>query len=595
MTVRPWSCWPLFTCLALCTCGLSPVGCGKVEPTPAVPAPTSEPSRPLDRDSARSLFDDVTEKSGVQFTYRNGEESDHWTILESLGGGVAVVDYDGDGLLDIFITGGGYFDGPDKTRIQGHPNRLYKNLGGWRFRDVTNEAGLDRPLFYSHGCAAADYDNDGWTDLLVTGYGRLALYRNRQGKAFDEVTAAAGLLDRRELHWSTSAAWADLDGDSHPDLFVAHYLDWSFRNHPRCKGAGPRQLDVCPPTAFQPLPQQLYLNNGDGTFRDGAAPAALKPGKGLGVLVVDVDADGKPDVYVASDGFENHLYKNRGGGRFDEVGAKRGVALTELGVAAGSMGVDAADYDGSGHFSLFITNFQQQPHDLYRNHGGGWFHHVSRRTGIMAIGLNFVGFGTGFIDYDGDGAEDLMISNGHALRHPSPPATLAQRAVLLRNLRRPGQKPSDVRFQEVSDQGGRYFQTTHRGRGVAFGDLDNDGRTDMVVSHCNEPVALLRNTHADDNHWLGFRVVGSTNRDAVGAVLTLEVQGSNLTRCVKGGGSYLSCNDPRAVFGLGRAAKADRLTIRWPSGRRQTWDGARLGINRYLLLTEGDDEIGKAG
>src|SRR5262249_39616631 len=202
---------------------------------------------------------------------------------------------------------------------------------------------------------------------------------------FEDVTEAAGLLDRRELHWSTSAAWADLDGDGHLDLFVAHYVDWSFRNHPACPGPGPRKVDVCPPHQFGPLMQQLYLNNGDGTFRDASKQAPLKPGKGLGVLVVDVDGDGKPDVYVASDGYDNHLYLNKGGGRFEEAGVIRGVARSEVGVASGSMGVDAADYDGSGNFSLFVTNFEKQAHDLYRNERNGWFRHASSRAGIRAI------------------------------------------------------------------------------------------------------------------------------------------------------------------------------------------------------------------
>src|SRR5262245_1280399 len=574
--------------LALGVAGVVPVACNNSKSSATAPSqPTSDPVRRSEPGS----FTDMTAASGIDFTYRNGEEADQLTILETLGGGVALFDYDRDGMIDLFATGGGYCEGPATKQIQGYPSRLYKNLGGWHFRDVTKEVGLDQPQFYTHGCAVADFDNDGWPDLLVTGYGRLVLYRNREGKRFEDMTEAAGMKDNRELHWSTSAAWGDFNGDGHPDVFIAHYVDWSFRNHPTCQGAGPKGLDVCTPKAFNPLPQQLYLNNGNGTFRDASRDAHLKPAKGLGVLAVDIDQDGKLDVYLVNDTMEKHLYWNRGGGRFDEVGRARAAALTEMGGGTGSMGVDAADYDGSGHFSLWVTNYQQESHDLYRNQGAGWFQHMSRRAGITAIGLDFVGFGTGFIDYDLDGAEDIFISNGHVMRYPAAPSKLAQRAVLLHNLRRPGQPPAEVRFQEVSEQGGPYFHGVHRGRGAAFGDLDNDGRIDIVLSHCNEPVALLRNTHDSGNHWLGFRLIGQPNRDAVGAQLTLEVEGQRLIRYVKGGGSYLSASDPRALFGLGRVTKVDRLTVRWPSGKQQSWTGESLGVDRYLVLREGERSV----
>jgi hypothetical protein len=538
-----------------------------------------------------NYFADVTVSSGIDFTYRNGEEADHYTILESLGGGVALIDYDRDGLLDVFLTGGGSFGGESRKEIHGLPCRLYKNLGDFRFRDVTAEAGLDklaegRPWFYNHGAAVGDYDNDGWPDLLVTGYGRMALFHNDHGK-FTETTAAAGLAQGKGTHWSTSATWADVNGNGHPDLVVVHYVDWSFANNIECRPLGPGSpVDVCPPASFQALPTRLYLNKGDGTFRDAGAEAGMKAGKGLGILVLDLDEDGKPDIYVANDTSGNQLYLNKGGGRFEEAALVRGVALNEHGRAAGSMGVDAADYDGSGHFSLFVTNFTQQSHALYHNLGQGWFQHASVRAGVVAIGLNFVGFGTAFLDCDNDGGEDLLIVNGHVLRHPTLPQTLAQRPVLLRNRWRPGQPSATAFFDDASRRGGSFFRGLCRGRGLAAGDLDNDGRLDVVISNCNEPAVLLRNVCAG-GHWLGVELRGTPNRDAVGAELTLETKGRRLRRAIKGGGSYLSSGDRRVLFGLGEAATVERLTVRWPSGRTETWEGARLDVDHYMTLTEG--------
>ena len=259
----------------------------------------------------------------------------------------------------IFLTGGGYFDGLDRKQIQGHPNKLYKNLGNWKFKDVTAEVGLDQPRFYTHGAAVSDYDNDGWPDLLVTGWGRLALYHNESdgqgGRRFIEVTQKAGLTDTL---WSTSAAWADLNGDGFPDLYVCHYVNWSFQNDPHCKDyQNGERRDVCPPKVFDGLPHTLYRNNGNGTFRDVSRDAGLRPdGKGLGVLAADMDDDGRPDLYVANDTSGNFLYLNRGKGRFEDIALEAGVALDDKGKATGSMGVDAADYDGSGRLSLFVTN-----------------------------------------------------------------------------------------------------------------------------------------------------------------------------------------------------------------------------------------------
>ncbi len=553
--------------------------------------PPSVGAKPKELDTTGLVspcFEDVTNASGIDFSYRNGDEAGHLTLLETLGGGIGLIDYDRDGLLDIFVTGGGYFD--DKT-IRGHPSRLYRNLGKWRFQDVTAQVGLDRPLFYSHGCAVGDYDNDGWPDLFVTGYGAFCLYRNDRGK-FVDVTAKSGLSyagppltkGGAEAGWSTSAAWGDLDGDGFLDLYVTHYVDWSFENHPRCPGYVPHQpVAICSPRAFKAMPDALYFNNGKGGFRDVSRESGLQPGgKGLGVLLADLDEDGKLDVYVANDTTANFLYLNKAG-RFQEAGFSRGVAYDGQGVAQGSMGVDAADYDGSGRFSLFVTNFQNEAHALYRNLGRGQFHFASPAAGITAIGFSYVGFGAGFVDFDRDGAEDLLFVNGHITQHPPPPSEYKQRPVLLRNLRT--SSPSVIRFQDVSAQAGPFFDVKRIGRGVAFGDLDNDGRTDVVVSHNNEPAVLLRNVADNGHHWLGVALVGKPNEDAVGALLTLEFEGRKLVRQVKGGGSYLSASDTRVLFGLDTAGAIDKLSVHWPSGKTQTWE--RLAIDRYWTLLEG--------
>jgi hypothetical protein len=527
---------------------------------------------------APGLFRDMTAESGVGFTYRNGEEKGHYAILESLGGGVALIDHDRDGLLDLYLPGGGAFAGKDGKEIKGVPGRLFRNLGKWKFKDVTGEVGLDRaPLFYTHGVAVADYDNDGWPDLLITGWGRVALLRNNQGK-FEDVTTRAGLDGG--ITWTTSAAFADFDGDGFPDMYLCQYVNWSFANHPECSGySGDVRRDICPPKQFDALPHRLYRNNRNGTFTDVSKEAGLRTdGKGLGVLVVDVNDDRKPDIYVANDTTDNFLYLNRskpGRLRFDEVGMRSGVAVSETGVADGSMGLAASDYDGSGRPSLWVTNYENEMHGLYRSAGNTFFLFSTKVSGIAAIGRIYVGFGTAFSDFDRDSHEDLVVTNGHVIRH-SP--RLRQRPVLLRN-------QGEGRFRAITSEGGPYFRRRHIGRGLVVGDLDNDGRPDLVISHLNAPVTLLQN-ESPDAHWLGIELIGKDHHDLVGAKLVLEAGGKRQTRFAQGGGSYLSSSDRRHLFGLGKVGKVDRLTIYWPSGRSQQVAGDRLPIDRYHRLSE---------
>jgi hypothetical protein len=543
-------------------------------------------------------FRDVTAGSGVDFTYHNGQEAGRLTILETLGGGVALLDFDGDGLLDVFVTGGGEFSGRDTPAITGLPCKLYKNLGGWKFQDVTADVGLDKLSFYTHGAAVADFDRDGWPDLLVTGWGRLALFHNVAspgspcGRRFEDVTDRAGLTDRL---WSTSAAWGDLDGDGWPDLYVCHYVNWSFDNDPACLSQ-PGVRDTCPPGRFEALPHILYRNNGDGTFTDVSKKAGLYQGrareysKGLGVLIADLDDDGRPDIYVANDQTQNLLYLNRGGMRFEEEAMRRDVARDDLGRGNASMGVDAADYDGSGNLSLFVTNFRNELHSLYRNRGHGHFTYASKSAGLAALGSDTVSWGTAFLDADLDGNEDLVLVSGHVFQHPAPPDEVRQRAFFLRNAQTPTDRPHQVRFEDVSATACSYFRERHCARGLAVGDLDNDGRPDIVISQLNEPVVLLRNISGVRCRWLGVELVGRDHRDVVGARLTLEVGGRRLVRTVKGGGSYCSSSDRRVLFGLGRdeaAPAACRLTVRWPGGAEQTLDG--LTPDHYWRIREGEN------
>jgi enediyne biosynthesis protein E4 len=583
------------------------------------PAKRGAPADAKDGDDpSPGLFQDVTKEAGVDFTYQNGEEAGHYGILESLGGGGALIDFDGDGLPDLFLCGGGYFAGKDKKEIKGHPCKLYKNLGNFKFKDVTKEVGLDGTWFYTHGAVVADFDNDGWPDLLVTGWHELRLYHNepvdpndpKKGRRFVDVTNKAGLPS--DL-WTTSAAWADFDGDGYPDLYVCQYVDWSMDNNPQCTYDG-KTRDVCPPKQFHALAHHVFHNNGDGTFTDVSNEAGLRIprkeadydklthlrpnevdslkradanqeyGKGLGVLAVDVNGDGKPDIYVANDTVDNFLYVNvseKGKIRFKELGLASGTARDDRGAPNGSMGVWAADYDRCGRPSIFVANYENEMHALYHNEckdGRVLFQFATQRSGIAALGQNYVGFGTVFLDVDNDGWEDLFISNGHAIRFPTGKATRAQKPVLLRN-------KGNGKFEKWGD-GGDYFTSDHLGRCVLVGDLDNDGRPDLVLIHLNEPVAILRNTAGKGNHWLGVELAGRKNRDVIGARVTVEVGGQKQNWFTQGGGSYLSACDPRHIFGLGSNAKIDSVTVKWPDGKEQVWES--LPVDRYWRLVEGD-------
>jgi len=559
---------------------------------------------PTDRKDAEEemkgppLFEDITAASGIRFTYRNGEDTaDHMSILESLGGGAGLIDFDGDGLLDVFLPGGGGFAGKEKKDIVGFPCKLYRNLGKGKFRDVTAAAGLDKlaggkPWFYTHGVAVADFDRDGWSDLLVTGWGGVALFRNvpvdpsdpSKGRRFEDVTAKAGL--DKGIDWTTSAAFADLDGDGYPDLYLCQYVDWSWKKNPVGTYDG-KTRDVPPPKNFEGLPHLLFRNTGKGTFVNVSKEAGLHAGgpndsKGLGVLIVDVDGDGKPDIYVANDTVDNYLYMNQstpGRLKFVDQGLVSGVARDDRGSPNGSMGLDAGDPERVGRPYIWVTNYEKELHALYGNHckpGRSIFHFLTSSSGIAAIGQNYVGWGTAFLDADLDGWEDLFVVNGHAIRFPAKEVGRKQQAVLLLN--RKG------KFRNASRLIGDYQRTPHLSRGVAFGDLDNDGRVDLVIGNVNEPTAVLRGVGGKDHHWLGVQLCGKDHACVVGAKVVLEVDGQRQTRFAKGGGSYASAGDKRFVFGLGKS-KPGRLTVIWPNGKEQSFEN--LEPDRYHHIVQG--------
>jgi hypothetical protein len=577
------------------------------------------------------LFREVTAESGINFTYRNGEEADHLAILESLGGGLAVLDFDGDGRLDFFIPGGGHYEGPDKHQIKGNPCRLYRNLGNFRFEDVTAKMGLDKIDFYTHGAAVADYDNDGWPDLLVTGWHHLALFHNEpiypkdptKGRKFVEVSKQAGMPDGL---WTTSAAWGDVDGDGYADLYICQYVDWSFANHPRDCNYDGRTPDVCPPKRFTGLEHKLFRNLGNGKFQDVSKEAGLrvartdaeleqltwlsqnsrkrlkrdvcegdtKFGKGLGVLMVDVNGDGKPDIYVANDTVDNFLYINRstkpGEVRFEDLGMPSGTARDDQGAPNGSMGLAATDFNGGGKPSIFVANYENELHALYRNdcitnladHSKDRivFTFFTAPAGLAVFGRMTVGWGTGLFDIDHHGAEDLFLVTGHATRVPKT-SPRAQMPILASNV--------DGKFKNIVRQGGSYFNSPHVARGAVQADFDNDGRVDIAVIHTNEPVAILRN-EADTmgRHWLGVQLEGKNHRDVVGAKLILEAGGRKQTRFAQGGGSYASASDRRHIFGLGAAGHIDKVTVIWANGKEQWFTD--LKFDRYYRITEGSDK-----
>ncbi len=498
---------------------------------------------------------EVTATTGIDFTYRNGDEAGNFAILESLGGGVGLADLDGDHDLDVFVPGGGNF--PGREQIGGLSSGVFLNEGHFRFREATQASFVGQAMQYSHGANIGDFDNDGFADVLVTGYGRLALWQNRGDGTFAEIATNAGLTD---ASWSSSSAWGDLNNDGALDLYVAHYVNWSWSNNPQCPGPKPGLKEVCPPRRFDPLPDTAYLSNGDGSFRDASAELGLRPdGKGLGVVIADVDLDGDADIYVGNDTVPNFLYRNTGT-RLEDAGLMSGTALSERGTPDGSMGVDVGDLTGDGLPDIWVANFESESFALYRNQGNCFFQHISQPMGVTAVGALFVGWGTQLMDLDRDGDLDAFCSNGHVIRYPVN-APLKQKPLIFENRQA-------KRFVDAAPLAGDYSSTAHQGRGCASGDIDDDGDLDLVISRLNEPLAVLSNETATPAHWLSVRLIGTAAaRDCVAAIVRLKLRsGREIVSQVKSGSSYASTSDKRVFFGFGEQESIETLTIQWPSG-----------------------------
>lgn len=548
---------------------------------------------PLDRARAGDWFADVTEASGLSFEYDNGMQGEFW-FPEIMGAGVGLIDYNGDGLLDIYLVQGGKL-GPDvgpEDRASG--DRLFRNDSHqneqgewvWRFTDVTAEAGIDA-RGYGMGVAIGDVNGNGHPDIYVLNFGDNQLWRNNGDGTFTDVTAEAGVNDPR---WSVSASFVDLDGNGHLDLFVANYVTFSFDGHRACRSATTGAQDYCSPSAYQGVPDRLFRNRGDGSFEDITVAAGISTTArhGLGVIAADFNGNGRPDVYVANDGSANSLWLNQGDGPLVDDAFLAGAAVNADGSMEAGMGVDAADYNRSGSESIFITHMRRETNTLYRNDGQGWFNDVTAAAGLGSPSFAYTGFGTAWLDIDNDGWLDLVVANGavvveESLVNAGDPFPYHQHNQLFRNL-------GDGRFGDVTGQAGKAFQASHVSRGLAVGDLNNNGRLDIVVANINGPARILANAYDLGHHWLGLRLLDAAGqRELTGVVAwLLEDDQPLLRRRARTDGSYASANDGRVLFGLGDKAAERKIEIHWPDGQRERF--GPLAVDRYHELKQGSGQ-----
>ena len=519
-------------------------------------------------------------QAGVAYRYDSGA-SERMYIADTMGGGVGLLDFDGDGWLDIYLVNGCAI--PLDRDHPPSPNRLYRNQRDGTFRDVTAAAGVGG-RGYGMGCATGDYDNDGDDDLLVTGLHQTILYRNRGGGRFEDVTISAGVATSR---WTTAAGFADLDGDRDLDLVVVTYVEIRDDDRLLCRDYSGRRIH-CTPGRYPAEPDLLYRNNGDGTFSEVSEAAGFSgpDGRGLGLAIADLDCDGKLDVFVANDASRNFLFRNRGGLRFEEIGETAGVAFNGSGRATASMGVVADDLDGDGRIDLFVTNLVNESSTFFRNLGAGLFVDATLGAGLDAPSRPKTGFGVAAFDADCDGRLDLFVANGHVDDRPWANSRMAQSVLFFWGRDR-------GRFEVALGPERSYFARRVVGRGVAAGDLNNDGRVDLVVVHRDQPTAVLFN-YTTGGHWLGLKVRGTrSGKTAIGTQVTVDTGDRLIVRWLTSGTGYLSTHDSRLWFGLGNSTTAKKLEVRWPSGHVQRWQG--LEVDRILEIEEGREELREMG
>jgi hypothetical protein len=527
------------------------------------------------------FFNEVTLQAGIHFKHTDGRNGQKF-FIEPLGAGAAFFDYDNDGDLDLYFVNGNTLN--VNVGNVGNSDALYRNNGDGSFTEVTVAARVDDGS-YGFGCSVGDYDNDGFLDLYITNFGANILYHNNGDGSFSDITEKSGVGDER---CGTSTAFADYDNDGDLDLFVANYVDYKLESNPKCAKMGVRVY--CSPDDFNGSSNALYQNNGDGTFTEVTKKAGIfnPDGKGLGVIWADYDNDGDLDVFVANDRVPNMLYKNNGDGSFKEVALFAGVAVGETGVAYSGMGTSFGDYDNDGWLDLIVTNFQDEPNTLYQNEKGT-FADATYSSRLGGLSLNYLGWGVDFVDLDSDGYQDIFVANGHVddnIKDINPTNDYQQQNQVFRNL-------GDGTFQELSDQSGPGLLLKKVSRGAAFGDYDDDGDLDILVTNLGQTPDLLRNESGESesvkpnqNHWLMIQTIGAkSNRNGIGARVKVVSKGFSQIREVRSGSSYLCQSDLRLHFGLGIAASADLVEIRWPSGIVERLEGIKA--NQFLKIVEG--------